>query len=319
MRRCDRDGAAGWILGASAVDRALHPPLRVLLEQRHGGLRSRPAGDARLEEPVVVEGRLRADATLTETGVIAAHRRRAGRGRRVSRARRRRHLRGRQRRAARRRIAQWRAGRVVRAPVLLRRPARYLNGACRIRSVRWRAAGSRWSARSRAPRSSRWSTRPMVGGSRGGFVPRTRAALARHVAATRRPSARRSPPRFSSAIGRDSIDDVERRLQEAGTYHVIAISGGNIAILAGLVLGGLRWLAACAAVSPRCVTIVALASLRDRRQRRRLGRARDADGGDLSGRAPDRSAHGGGQRRGAERRRCCCCSSRSRSPTSASG
>ena len=34
--------------------------------------------------------------------------------------------------------------------------------------------------------------------------------------------------------GRASIDDVERKLQEAGTYHVIAISGGNIAILAGL-------------------------------------------------------------------------------------
>ena len=31
-------------------------------------------------------------------------------------------------------------------------------------------------------------------------------------------------------------DDVQRRLQEAGTYHVIAISGGNIAILAGLLL-----------------------------------------------------------------------------------
>jgi competence protein ComEC len=34
--------------------------------------------------------------------------------------------------------------------------------------------------------------------------------------------------------------DVERRLQEAGTYHVIAISGGNIAILAGLTLIGFR-------------------------------------------------------------------------------
>src|SRR5262249_55525644 len=31
-------------------------------------------------------------------------------------------------------------------------------------------------------------------------------------------------------------DSVERRLQKAGTYHVIAISGGNIAILAGLTL-----------------------------------------------------------------------------------
>src|SRR5258708_5576221 len=35
--------------------------------------------------------------------------------------------------------------------------------------------------------------------------------------------------------------DVQRRLQEAGTYHVIAISGGNIAILAGLLLGAFRF------------------------------------------------------------------------------
>ena len=34
--------------------------------------------------------------------------------------------------------------------------------------------------------------------------------------------------------------DLERRLQEAGTYHVIAISGGNIAILTGLLLGIFR-------------------------------------------------------------------------------
>ena len=35
-------------------------------------------------------------------------------------------------------------------------------------------------------------------------------------------------------------DEVQRRLQEAGTYHVIAISGGNIAILAGLLIGLFR-------------------------------------------------------------------------------
>ena len=35
-------------------------------------------------------------------------------------------------------------------------------------------------------------------------------------------------------------EGVERRLQEAGTYHVIAISGGNIAILTALVLGTLQ-------------------------------------------------------------------------------
>jgi competence protein ComEC len=35
-------------------------------------------------------------------------------------------------------------------------------------------------------------------------------------------------------------DEVQRRLQEAGTYHVIAISGGNIAILAALLIGAFR-------------------------------------------------------------------------------
>ena len=35
-------------------------------------------------------------------------------------------------------------------------------------------------------------------------------------------------------------DDLERRLQDAGTYHVIAISGGNIAIVAALLLGLFR-------------------------------------------------------------------------------
>ena len=36
-------------------------------------------------------------------------------------------------------------------------------------------------------------------------------------------------------------DDIERRLQESGTYHVIAISGGNIAILAGLTLAAFKF------------------------------------------------------------------------------
>jgi competence protein ComEC len=47
-------------------------------------------------------------------------------------------------------------------------------------------------------------------------------------------------------------DEVQRRLQEAGTYHVIAISGGNIAILAGVLLGLFRvsgWLGRAAMVS----------------------------------------------------------------------
>jgi competence protein ComEC len=52
-------------------------------------------------------------------------------------------------------------------------------------------------------------------------------------------------------------DDVQRRLQEAGTYHVIAISGGNIAILAGLLLVAFR----CAGCLGRGAAIAAIGVL----------------------------------------------------------
>src|SRR5206468_12197908 len=50
---------------------------------------------------------------------------------------------------------------------------------------------------------------------------------------------------------------VERRLQDAGTYHVLAISGGNIAILAGLMLAAFR----CAGVLGRTAMLAAIAAL----------------------------------------------------------
>ena len=80
-------------------------------------------------------------------------------------------------------------------------------------------------------------------------------------------------------------DDVQRRLQEAGTYHVIAISGGNIAILAG---------PAARRVPPRRLArpdrdAVARSpcssGVRGARRRRRVGRSRHADGGRLLRRA----------------------------------
>jgi competence protein ComEC len=51
--------------------------------------------------------------------------------------------------------------------------------------------------------------------------------------------------------------DVERRLQEGGTYHVIAISGGNVAVLAGLALV----LARLARASVRVGAVLAIALL----------------------------------------------------------
>jgi competence protein ComEC len=63
-----------------------------------------------------------------------------------------------------------------------------------------------------------------------------RGAINRHVGSR---DAQSAAIAVAILIGdRGALDPlIEQRLQEAGTYHVIAISGGNIAILAGLVLG----------------------------------------------------------------------------------
>ena len=70
-----------------------------------------------------------------------------------------------------------------------------------------------------------------------------RAAIRRAIATSVAPWSARSAAVVSAILIGDRAgldDDVERRLQEAGTYHVIAISGGNIAILAGLSIFLLR-------------------------------------------------------------------------------
>jgi competence protein ComEC len=227
---------AGALLGSAAVDRALNPPLRVLLEQRFGGFAIDAASETRLEEPIVVEGRLRADGSPTETGVVlridvervwlgpcpepAA----GGLSVTVVGS------------LQAERLAQWTAGRPVRMPAVLRRPARYLNWGLPDQE---RAMARRGTALVGTVKSA--ALVELLG--RGRWWEEAAAAVR---AATRRAMAVHVAPRDAQAaaiatallIGdRAAIDnDVERRLQEAGTYHVIAISGGNIAILAGLVL-----------------------------------------------------------------------------------
>jgi competence protein ComEC len=246
-----------WLLGLQSIDRALHPPLRTLLEQRIGGfaidspyIGHAYAGDSYVahpfrgadtpsprDEPVVVEGTLRQDASLGATGVVmrlaidriwlSPHPEIAPGGVSVVVA-------GGMAAAG---LGAWTEGRRVRAPVVLRRPARYLNdgvpdmeralarrgvalvgtikSSALVELVATGAPWQEWGARMRA---------------------RVRAVLAAHLSAGKSGAAA-----VATAIligDRAALDsEVERRLQEAGTYHVLAISGGNIAILAGAVLG----------------------------------------------------------------------------------
>lgn len=238
---CGALGAACALLGADAQHRALDPPLRQVLEAHLGGFDIESVDTERHDTPIEIEGRLLADATLTEAGAnlrlrverawVGSCPESAAGGVSLTVAG---VLAGEAARA-------WRAGRTIRAPAMLRRPARYLNagvpdqelllarrGIALVGSVKSAAlvqvvARGSWFDESAA------AIRAAV-----------RDALGWHVAP-------HDPQSGAVAVAiligdRGSLDrDVEQRLQEAGTYHVIAISGGNIAILAGLILA-LLWL-----------------------------------------------------------------------------
>jgi competence protein ComEC len=231
-------GAATCVLlGAEAQYRALHPPIRQLLEEHLGGFAIGTLGDDRHDTPIEIEGRLLSDATVREDGASLRVRLRhvrldscpepADGGVSIS--------------VAGGLVASaadaWRAGRIVRMPAVLRRPARYLNDGVPDQELMLARRGltlvggvksaALVQVVERGPWFEEWaaSIRAAV-----------RRALAAHVSV-------RDPQSGAVAVAiligdRGALDaDVEQRLQEAGTYHVIAISGGNIAILAGLVLG----------------------------------------------------------------------------------
>jgi competence protein ComEC len=257
--------AAGGLLGAHALDRALHPALRTVIEQRLGGMAIDP-GATRQDSPITIEGRLRVDAIPTETGAVlrldvervwigpcpepAAGGVSVGVGGALHGDR----------------LLQWTAGRLIRAPARLRRPARYLNDGLpdQERALARRGITLVGTIKS-AALVEVVAPAPWWDEIAATVRAYARVALTRHVG----PATRELPKPLGDAPGgppsaamaaailigdRTGLDvDVERRLQEAGTYHVIAISGGNIAILAGLFLGLLAWMGLRGRIAALCV------------------------------------------------------------------
>jgi competence protein ComEC len=138
---------------------------------------------------------------------------------------------------AQQRAGEWRAGRQIEAYASFRRPSRYFNEGVPD-----------------FERDAALSGTALFGSIKSGWLVevRQRGTAAEEASAILRAHVRRSIDRWVGV--HDSLaaaivtavligdrtglpDDVRLRLQAAGTYHVIAISGGNIAILAGLVLG----------------------------------------------------------------------------------
>jgi competence protein ComEC len=241
------------LLASDAHYRALYPPLRQMLEAQFGGFAIESATTGRHERPIPIEGRLLADATLTEAGAnlriqverawIDACPESADGGVSLT-------VGGAMAASA---VGEWRAGRMIRAPATLRRPAQYLNDGVADQE---QLLARRGIALVGTVKSAALVT--VVG--QGSWIDEAAAAIRSAVRrALVRHTAIHDPQSGAIAVAiligdRGSIDaQVERRLQEAGTYHVIAISGGNIAILAGLSLalmwvGGIRdgWAAAAA-------------------------------------------------------------------------
>src|SRR5712691_12954038 len=273
--------AGGALLAADAWQHAWRPPLRIAFEDLARREREQAALESRRlpeddEAFAIVEGVLRADAAPAESGVslsvaVDGISREKGavplfrdepneKGVRPL-------FRGTSGgivvtvvgSLAADRVDDWRAGRRVRLPVQLRRASRYLDpdvpdheralarrGTTLVGTVKSAAlvevlARGSWLDETMA--SVRAFSRHAISGAVGRWSPQSAAIVTAIVIGDR--------------AGLD--DDVQRRLQEAGTYHVIAISGGNIAILAGLLLGGFRlagWLGRTAMISSIAALVV---------------------------------------------------------------
>ncbi len=232
-------GVAGFALASAARETALHASLRIRLDEAFGGFAIEQIGPHGDHDPLATRAVLVEDASPREDFVTIRARVTAvaiggawqpaegGVSLTVSGA------------ASADRFPAWRGGRTIEAPMTFRRPARYLNDGVPDFERDLALSGTTLFASVK----SGLLIDVVANGSR---LQEAAADLRTHV---RRAVHRWVTPHDAVAgaivtavlIGdRTGLpDDIRDRLQAAGTYHVIAISGGNIAILAALVIGSL--------------------------------------------------------------------------------
>ncbi len=236
--------SAGYVLSgvglsARAHDLALRSSLVQSLETS-GFLAPSAGAPAGHVEPVVIEGTLREDASASPSGVrlslnvdhMSTNHKTSGVSGGVLLS-----VSGQQ---ARSHVDEWRAGRRIRSPATLRRPARFLNpgvpDAERALAFRHTALVGSIKSAGLVELVARGSYIAESAGAARAYV---RRAMDANVACwSEMSSAIVTAILIGDRAGLD--DEVERQLQIAGTYHVLAISGGNIAILSGLLILVLR-------------------------------------------------------------------------------
>ena len=249
--------ACGAILAADAARQALHSSLRTTLDRELGGFAIDELGPEGDHDPILARAVLREDASPRDGFVSLRTRVDAIRLRNVWHA------------AdggvtlsvggsvPEERLLAWRARRVIEAPMTFRRPARFLNDGVPDFERELAIDGVTLLGTVK-------SGRLVEVVARGGPLDELAADVRAHV---RRALSRWVEPydSVSAAIAAAVLigdrtglpDETRNALQAAGTYHVIAISGGNIAILAA-VAGGL--LAVCG-IRGRLASVLAVAVL----------------------------------------------------------
>jgi len=246
----------GAALASGAARQALNPPLRDVLDTAYGQYRLDTLGPGGAHDPIETVVRLVEDASVRDQGVslrgtiswldIDGRRLPAAGGVQL-------HVNG----DAAPSAAEWRAGRVLKTFATFRRPARYLNDGV--------GDAERDLALSGVALSGTVKSAQLVQVvARGSVAEELAAAVRAHVRAAVAATVGRSDPVRAGVVTAILIGDrtglppdVRERLQAAGTYHVIAISGGNIAILVVLMLG----LLTPAGVGGRTRSAMALAGL----------------------------------------------------------
>jgi competence protein ComEC len=224
----------GAVLTIDASERARHAPLRKVLDEEFGGFLIDSIGPAGRHDPVPARALLVEDASPRDdfvslrARILAVKLRGAWRpvdgGVTVS-------VNG---ALSDKGAAEWRAGRTIEAPLAFRRPARYLNDGVPDFERDLALAGTTLFATVK-------SGLLIEIVSNGSVLDELSADIRAHVRkAVRRWIEPHDP--ISGAIASAVLigdrtglpDDTREALQAAGTYHVIAISGGNIAILAAV-------------------------------------------------------------------------------------
>ncbi|MPZ16442.1 MAG: DUF4131 domain-containing protein [Luteitalea sp.] len=247
---------AGLSLGGGAARRAWAPPG---LEPWHADAEAASAegAESSVPPPIVLEGWIRADAEQTPYGASFVLDLRAvdvGRRRAAAQGGVRVHVGG---RFVETRYRDWRAGRLVRLPATLRRPLPYRNFGTTDQEL----ALARRQVRLLASVKSALRVEIV---RRGHLAAEIAASLRAHVRRVVAATVGRHDPTSGAIVVAVLMGDraglgqeIEDRLQRAGTYHVLAISGGNIALLAAL----LFWLPRRLGVPERATALAVIVLL----------------------------------------------------------